>query len=99
MKYYVYQITNLITKLFYIGVHKSVNILQDNYFGSGIKIKSSIKKYGKQNFKKEILAEFHNKNDAYLFESQLVAKETIKDLNLYNIKPGGFGGWNFTLTQ
>ena len=48
----IYQIINLINNKKYIGRDANNN---PNYLGSGSVIKKAIKKYGKQNFKKEIL--------------------------------------------
>ena len=50
----IYKITNLINNKVYIG--KTISDRLD-YFGSGIIIKNSIKKYGIENFKKEIIDE------------------------------------------
>ena len=53
MTHYVYQITNLINNKKYIGKHSGE--LNDSYLGSGENIKNAIKKYGKENFRKDIL--------------------------------------------
>ena len=48
----IYKISNLINNKFYIGQDIKNN---PKYFGSGKLITVAIKKYGKENFKKEIL--------------------------------------------
>lgn len=48
----IYKTTNLVNGKQYIGRDSHNN---PNYLGSGISIRSAIKKYGKENFKKEIL--------------------------------------------
>ena len=48
----IYKITNNITKEFYIGLNSTSN---PDYYGSGVKIKQQIDKYGKEHFTKEIL--------------------------------------------
>jgi hypothetical protein len=48
----IYKITNHVTNRIYCGYH---NNIQDDYFGSGVYLKRSIKKHGKENFTKEIL--------------------------------------------
>ena len=50
----IYKITNLINGKQYIGRDSKNN---PNYYGSGPAIKNAIKKYGKENFKKEIIEE------------------------------------------
>lgn len=89
--YIVYKITNLVNNKIYIGVHKT-NDPFDDYFGSGVAIQSAVKKYGKQNFKKEILYGNLDMHEAYRIESELVDKKFVSDVNTYNLKVGGYGG-------
>ena len=53
MVYYIYMTTNLINGMRYIGKHYGE--INDSYLGSGSKLKEDIKKFGKINFKKDIL--------------------------------------------
>ena len=55
---YIYKTTNLINGKIYIG--QSIRKFSKSYLGSGVKILNAIKKYGKENFKVEILED--NKN-------------------------------------
>jgi len=90
-KYYLYQITNLINGKIYIGVHQTEN-LEDGYMGSGSYLKRSIKKNGKDNFKKIILKFFDNEKEMYLSEAEIVTPEFIEKETNYNLKEGGSGG-------
>lgn len=57
----IYKTTNLVNGKIYIG--QSINDEDDNYIGSGTYIKKAIKKYGKDNFKKEIIERCDNKEN------------------------------------
>jgi len=92
--FYVYKITNLINNKYYIGKRKcNCDIEDDTYMGSGINIINAIKKYGKDNFKKEILAVLETEEKAFEKEAELLTTEHINDPYCYNIKEGGLGGW------
>lgn len=93
MKYTIYKITNNLNGMFYIGKHQTLNP-NDSYFGSGTRIQRAIKKYGKQNFSKEILFIFDNEDDMNHKEIELVNEELIKDPKSYNIHLGGIGGFS-----
>ncbi len=95
MKYYtIYKITNKVNNKIYIGAHKTSN-LEDGYMGSGSAIKNALIKYGKDNFKKEIIDYCENSDKMYLVEKKLVTKEFIKLPTNYNLKEGGDGGFDY----
>lgn len=86
-----YRITNLLDGKFYYGVHMTRN-LNDSYMGGGDRIRRAIRKYGKENFKKEILVLFDRYEEALDYEEKMVNEELLKDPHCYNLKPGGKGG-------
>ena len=86
--HFVYKTTNLVNGKIYIGFHKTDN-LDDEYLGSGTLLVQAIKKYGKENFKREILKFFDNVTDALKYERFLVSEEFIKRDDNYNIVVGG----------
>lgn len=93
MNYLIYKITNRVNGKVYIGAHQTQNI-NDNYMGSGIAIKRAIKKYGVENFNKEILANCNSLTDMYQRERSLVTEEFVTNPQTYNIKIGGLGGFD-----
>lgn len=93
MYYIVYKITNVVNSKYYIGAHQT-NDLNDGYMGSGLLLKKAICKYGIDNFKKEVLHVFDNKEDMYATERSIVNESQVKDLMCYNLKIGGEGGWS-----
>jgi hypothetical protein len=90
--HYLYKTTNLINGKYYIGVHSTYD-LDDGYLGSGVLLKKSIQKYGKYNFKLEILEFFDNRKSLIRKERELVTETFIKDELCMNLKPGGSGGF------
>lgn len=87
-RYMVYVTTNLINNKKYIGVHKFRSI-NDGYIGSGYALKDAIKKYGKRNFKREILFIFDTETEAYNKEHELITDDMIKGRDYYNVSGGG----------
>jgi len=93
MHYIVYKTTNLLDGKFYIGTHRTPN-LNDGYMGSGKYLKRAIDKHGPQNFRRDILFVFDNADDMFAKEAELVTEELLTNENTYNLKVGGFGGWD-----
>lgn len=98
MFYTIYKITNLLDGKIYIGSHKTKK-LDDKYMGSGKYLKAAQKKYGMENFKKELLFVFDNPEEMYAKEAKLVNEEFLVTENTYNLKVGGFGGWDFVNSE
>ncbi len=94
MFYTIYKITNQINGKFYIGSHKTKN-LNDGYMGSGKYLIYAQEKHGIENFTKEILFVFDNPKDMYAKEAEIVNKDFLVAENTYNLKIGGFGGWDY----
>ena len=93
MYYTLYKITNKINHRIYVGTHVTDN-LDDDYLGSGKLIIRAIKKYGKENFKKEYLHIFDNPEHMFEAESLIVNEEFISNADTYNLVEGGKGGWS-----
>lgn len=91
MKWYVYKTTNNVNGMIYIGVHKSENIEKDIYIGSGKRMKSAIKKYGRDSFTREILFIFDTQEEAYKLEETIITQEFLDSGVSYNIALGGKG--------
>jgi group I intron endonuclease len=83
----IYKITNLVNGKFYVG--QDVND-DENYYGSGVMILNAIKKYGKNNFKKETLERCSNINELDNREIFWIKElnATNRDIG-YNICEGG----------
>jgi hypothetical protein len=89
MKYYIiYKITNLINNKYYIGRHSTDN-LDDEYLGSGKAILNAIKKYGKENFKKEIIATAADAQALWELEAKIIDDKIVNDPLSYNMTYGG----------
>lgn len=88
MIYYLYKITNNVNDKIYIGIHQTNN-LDDNYMGSGKLLNYAKKKYGIENFKKEILEFFNNEEDMVAREIEIITEEFLNSNDTYNMMPGG----------
>lgn len=92
-KFAIYKITNLINNKIYIGKKEFTNEkIFNTYYGSGILIKQAIKKYGLENFQKDILCYATSRTELNQKEIEYIALyDTIRP-NGYNISKGGDGG-------
>jgi hypothetical protein len=82
----IYLTTNLINDKKYIGLD-SYN--KPNYLGGGTALKRAIRKYGKENFKKEIL-EYCDKENLEKREIYWISYyNAVEDPSFYNISYGG----------
>ena len=88
--HYFYKIINLINNHFYYGVHNTNN-LNDGYMGSGKRLNYAFKKYGKENFKKEILKFFETSKEAFEYEEYIVNENLINNDKCYNLFVGVTG--------
>lgn len=84
----VYKTTNIINGKYYIGVHKT-NDIEDGYLGSGAILKKAIEKYGKENFRKDILSYHDSYESALEEEKNIVSEDLLSDENCYNVIIGG----------
>jgi len=91
--HYLYKTTCLVTERYYIGMHSTCN-LDDGYMGSGKRLKYSIRKYGVDNHKKEIIEFFETRELLIEAEKKAITPEMITDKNCMNLKEGGFGGFS-----
>lgn len=90
--YYIYRITNKINGKTYIGQHKYKK-LNDDYMGSGKFLWRAYRKYGFENFEKEILySRIQYKETVDAMERFAIAKERSIGKAEYNIADGGQGG-------
>lgn len=85
----IYKTTNLFNNKIYIGQDSKNN---PNYYGSGTIILLAIKKYGKSNFKKEIIEICNNRKELNLREIYWISYFNSTDRKIgYNIAKGGGG--------
>lgn len=86
----IYKTTNLVNGKIYIGQDSNDN---PKYLGSGKILTLAIKKYGNNNFKKEILERCISKEQLNNMEIYWIHKLDSMNLNVgYNISNGGQGG-------
>ncbi len=95
---FVYETTNLINGMKYIG--KCIFNRQNdwnNYLGSGTYLKRAMKKYGKDNFQREILfLAINNEELNELEELVIEISNAVESPNYYNLKKTSIGGDIFT---
>jgi group I intron endonuclease len=87
---FIYKTTNLINNKQYIGLCTRED---DNYLGSGKLLKQAIAKYGKNNFKREILEISESFDELLELEEYYIEKfSAVESPNYYNLAKGGKAG-------
>ena len=91
---HLYKITNKITGEYYIGKHNGWtqrDYKNRLYWGSGIKLNNTYKKYGKENFKYEILC-YGTTEYIFELERKYVTVDLVEnDIKCLNLTVGGEG--------
>lgn len=91
----------------YVGVHQTKDPeIFDGYIGCGVYVNQpstymypktpfqyAVKKYGTDNFKREILYIFDSESEAYRKEAEIVDINFIKQPHVYNVSLGGKESW------
>lgn len=89
---YIYKTTNLVNGKIYIGKKESSEFVP-TYYGSGLLLQKALSKYGKENFKVELIERATSIADLNKKEQKWIAYYKLPDLTLgYNIAQGGDGG-------
>lgn len=93
--FYIYEITNIINNKTYIGQHVCPkDKLPDedkSYMGSGVLLTKAKKKYGIENFTKEIIAICNSRKEADILETQYIKIYREIGKAEYNLAAGGKG--------
>lgn len=90
---FIYLTTNTINGKKYIGKRKLKNTEKDcTYLGSGKALRNAIKKYGRDNFSREILCECFSEEELNVKEKLLIEKyNAVNSDDFYNMIQGGKG--------
>lgn len=89
---FIYITTNMINGRKYIG-QKKFDKKWKGYLGSGKTLKQSIMKYGKERFRREIIAIAYNKKSLDNLEIEFISNHcAVISYDYYNISIGGDGG-------
>lgn len=88
----IYKTTNLINGKFYVGQDSNNN---PEYYGSGTAFKLALKKYGKENFLKEVLEVCFTQDQLNEKEKYWIKETKAIELG-YNLAEGGFGVSNMS---
>ena len=78
----------------YVGCHKTTDP-NDDYIGSGTILKRAVKKYGRDNFIKEVLFVFNTPEEMFSKEAEIVDTLFVESDNTYNLLEGGWGGFQY----
>lgn len=95
---YIYKTTNLINGKIYVGKHEA-SAFDTSYIGSGVVFSKALKKYGKKNFKCELIEAVDSKEDLNIREKFWITRFKARDTKIgYNINKGGEGNQGYKHT-
>lgn len=89
---FIYKTTNLINGKYYIGKYAGS---RSTYLGSGIALRKALEKYGRSNFKRDILeycSSLQELSDREKYWIELF--DAVNDPRSYNLTEGGHGGFS-----
>ena len=90
---YIYKTTNMCNGKIYIGKKHSQEFIGESYLGSGVKLQCAINKYGKENFKVEMIDQADTIEELNKKEIYYIQELNSQDPKMgYNIANGGDGG-------
>ena len=91
---FIYMTINLVNNKKYIGQKKiDENYKWKNYLGSGSSLKKDIAKYGRENFRRTVLAYGENAEELNELEIKFIKEhDAVNDREFYNLVEGG-GAW------
>lgn len=87
----IYKTTCTETGRYYIGLHTTEH-LDDGYLGSGLRLRRSVRKYGREKHVREVLAMCASQEELHGLEASLVDASRLADSLCMNLKLGGIGG-------
>lgn len=90
--HFIYKTVNQVNGKWYMGMHSTDN-LEDGYIGSGKRLWYSIRKYGRENFKMEILEFLPDRRSLKEREKEIVNEGLLQDPMCMNLAVGGEGGF------
>ena len=90
---YIYETTNIVNGMKYIGKHKATTFEGTKYLGSGKALRNAIKKYGRENFIVKLIEECNTETELIEREIYYInQRNAVKDRNYYNIIYDSSGG-------
>jgi len=89
---FIYKTTNLVNGKYYIGKYAGK---RSTYLGSGVALRKSIEKYGRRNFKRQILEYCNSLQELSDREKYWIDLfDAVNDPRSYNLTEGGHGGFS-----
>ena len=89
---YIYKTTNILNGSIYIGKHEATVFEGTKYLGSGLILGRAINKYGKDNFRVELVEQCNSLEELNSREKYWIAYYKGLSIRMYNIAEGGDGG-------